>query len=774
MTDSALKSQHGSIVGSTEGNINITSEKEINIKASDIIAQKDISLTGENVNISAANENYDYKYTHKEEQSGLTVSLGGGAAGQIIENIINPIEKAATAQDEKLKALSAVKAASHIHEIPKTIEKIKSGTQSITNLNIGIGHSETETTIKSSTETAHESTITAGEEINITATKKDINVTGSDITGENISLKAKENINITAAGQSNKTNTETNSSSSFAGVSVGIGTGTIGIAVNASKGEETIDENSTNYKKSTVTATDKLSITSGEDTNIIGSQISGNKVKAETGGNLSIESLQETNKYEADSKSAGIGINTALGGNISSDISLTGSIEKTDSDYKSVSEQAGIYAGKEGYDISVENNTDLKGAVITSEAEANKNSLTTGTLTYSDIENKAEYESKGIGISLDANKTSGNQPATEGQKGLIPSVPAKVSDEAESTTKSAVAEGKITITKPEEQKQDVNKLNRNTKETLNKLDNIFDINKIRETQETAALFGELAANGIHVIAEKNGWKEGSPEKTVLHAAVGAVIADITNGNIAAGAITGGTTEYLTKAILKASKGDKAQAQWIALAVGAALSKATGGNEQLGAYIAVNAVRNNELFTKEEIAEYICQGSAEWNSLTKEEQKIKLQSTQVLIENLSPIEMAAVLDSPLFNLCKEMAIATVDQGLSDAVVEKLSNTSYTDLGKNNITNIAIKGMASAGLVNVGEKSYEIFVDYQKYDGKDLKAAVVVDVAAFTAGLATSSIIESKTDKFMLIVVKEGIASAVLGKLADKLKNTILGQ
>ena len=124
-TDSALKSQHGSIVGSTEGNINITSEKGINIKASDIIAKKDINLTGENVDITAANENYDYKYTHKEEQSGLTVSLGGGAAGQIIENIINPIEKAATAQDEKLKALSAVKAASHIHEIPKNHRKNK-------------------------------------------------------------------------------------------------------------------------------------------------------------------------------------------------------------------------------------------------------------------------------------------------------------------------------------------------------------------------------------------------------------------------------------------------------------------------------------------------------------------------------------------------------------------------------------------------------------------------------------------------------------------------
>ena len=76
------------------------------------------------------------------------------------------------------------------------------------------------------------------------------------------------------------------------------------------------------------------------------------------------------------------------------------------------------------------------------------------------------YEtSKGIGITLDANKTSGNQPATEGEKGLIPSIPAKVSDDAESTTKSAVSEGTITVIKPEEQKQDVATLNRDTKHT---------------------------------------------------------------------------------------------------------------------------------------------------------------------------------------------------------------------------------------------------------------------------------------------------------------------
>ena len=67
--------------------------------------------------------------------------------------------------------------------------------------------------------------------------------------------------------------------------------------------------------------------------------------------------------------------------------------------HTNVTKQAGIYAGKEGYDIQVKNNTHLKGAVIDSQAEKEKNKLTTGTLAWENIDNKAEYKTGGHGIS---------------------------------------------------------------------------------------------------------------------------------------------------------------------------------------------------------------------------------------------------------------------------------------------------------------------------------------------------------------------------------------
>ena len=65
-------------------------------------------------------------------------------------------------------------------------------------------------------------------------------------------------------------------------------------------------------------------------------------------------------------------------------------------------EQAGIYAGDEGYDINVNKHTDLKGALITStqKAEADgKNHFSTGSITHSDIENHSNYSGSSFGVS---------------------------------------------------------------------------------------------------------------------------------------------------------------------------------------------------------------------------------------------------------------------------------------------------------------------------------------------------------------------------------------
>ena len=99
---------------------------------------------------------------------------------------------------------------------------------------------------------------------------------------------------------------------------------------------------------------------------------------------LNVASVQDTTVSAAHQGSAGGGFSISPAGGSASVSAARGN---ANGDYAAVNEQAGIQAGDGGFNINVGGNTDLKGAYIASTAEAKKNSLKTGTLTFSDMEN---------------------------------------------------------------------------------------------------------------------------------------------------------------------------------------------------------------------------------------------------------------------------------------------------------------------------------------------------------------------------------------------------
>ena len=96
-----------------------------------------------------------------------------------------------------------------------------------------------------------------------------------------------------------------------------------------------------------------------------------------------------------------------------------------------------------------------------------------------------------------------------------------VKDKAGTTTRSAVSKGTITITDKENQKQDIEKLNRNTEDSLNKLKEIFDKTKVEERKRLLEELGIVGNRVIHEIASRYGWKDGSAEKVAIHGMPGA-------------------------------------------------------------------------------------------------------------------------------------------------------------------------------------------------------------------------------------------------------------
>ena len=266
-----------------------------------------------------------------------------------------------------------------------------------------------------------------------------------------------------------------------------------------------------------------------------------------------------------------------------------------DSNYESVTNQSGIYAGKEGFDIRVEDNTDLKGGIIFSEAEKDKNKISTGTLTYEDIKNKAEYEAGSTGINVDTSAGAEKKDA-----GGTPNIGVGAKDDAESVTKATVSEGEIEIRDKGHQKQDLKDLNRDTQNSLNKLGEIFDKTKVEERQELAGLFGEIAYKAVGDLAIKNGWQEGSAEKNALHALVGGIMSELTNSGFLAGASGAMINEMIQDKLSDMFKDNPAMHQWASALIGGVVAQVVADNAQVGAATASSGTKNNFLTHEQEL------------------------------------------------------------------------------------------------------------------------------------------------------------------------------
>ena len=616
--------QKGSTVGSIAGNVTIEANKDIHVNASDIIAGKDISMTGENVNISIKDNVYHSDEKHEYRKSGLTISVGG-ATIDAINSVVQPITRASEVKDKRLAGLYAVKAGQEASQIAKTYKSQQDvidslydkagkesdlwakgkdwekadqmkdnqlGGKNTLTLNVGLGSSHSQSESHSERKEAVGSHVSATGDVTIKATKEDIRIKGSQVNGENVTLNAKKNIDISAAENSNSTNESTKSSGASIGASIGVG-GLQGVSASYGKANGHVKENETTYEKSQVTANKDLIFSSVKNTTITGSEMTGEKVTGNVGGDLSIETKQDKKTYEEKNTSTGLSVNYSMK---NGKTSVSGGISKDNihSNYESATAQAGIRAGEEGFDISVKENTDLKGGVIDSAAGKDKNTLTTGILHWEDMENKADYKAGGMGVSYAPNDKSSEL----NQRGLTPNLTPTVKDKTDSTTKSAVAEGIIHITDKEKQKQDISGLNRDTKNSLNQLQEIFDKTKVEERQELVGMLEKYGNQAIHKYAESKGWKDGSAEKMLLHGAFGALVGDMAGGSAATGVLSGSVNEYVIGYLTK-TKGEEwiqqnpDTVQWISTGVGATIG-ASANNLATGAGISLNSSKWNYL------------------------------------------------------------------------------------------------------------------------------------------------------------------------------------
>ena len=413
-----------------------------------------------------------------------------------------------------------------------------------------------------------------------TADSGDIVAIGETIRGESVELNASRNLSL-QAGTNTTTITDKYDSKGWSiGANLSVnGGGLLGIDANYNKA----NENGTTVKTThsgTVVQGNKVITNSGADTAIVGSKVYGDSIQSQIGGNLTIKSLQDSETYRGEKKNVGFSISTngtKLGG-----VSAEYSKGKMTSDYTSVTEQAGLYAGAEGFDITTKGNTILEGAVIDSKAKADKNKLSTNSLTVKDIKNKAEYKSSNTGLSYTSvsgfkNLSQAGKDAVYNSLGLLPKLLPDSEKSAESTTKSVISNGTITTGSSN---IDINKISKDTKNSLNKLDTIFDKKKVEERQELARLFAKDAFEQLHYWEPKT--KEGKAAKALAHAVVAETSARIAGNPKGSGFYAGATNEALIGEIHKIAKSNPAVAQWLSASLGALVNHGLGKSSITGA------------------------------------------------------------------------------------------------------------------------------------------------------------------------------------------------
>jgi filamentous hemagglutinin len=632
--DGLTENRRRSLVGSSTGDVVVQAQGNVTIAGSDLVSGQDTILVGRNVTLSPGTDRHDRRETHDVKQSGLSITVSGPVAAAA-QTVARAADRDVQSVDPRIAALQGVKAGLMVNDYPDKAEQAKAldaanaangdpnaapaSKPMAFKVSATVGSSRSHAQSVSRETAQSGSSIAAGKDVYISATGSgdrdpagyavdgDLKAAGARISGNNITIAAARDVELTAAESTASNRGQSSSSSVGVGVGFAIGGKQNGVTLeaqaSASRGKA--DQDSSRYDASQIRAADTLRIESGRDTTLHGVQAGGNRVEVQIGRNLDITSTQDKETVKIEQQSAGANISVCVPpACVGTPVQGSASYQRTDvdSDYLSVREQSGLYAGKAGYDVQVKGNTNLTGAVIASAAEADRNRLVTGTLTTSDLENRAEYSASSSGISV----------STDEKNTIVatPNVGMPSGDSAAGVTRSAISLGVVVITDDAGQQARTGRdaattvatLNRDTANANGAIGKIFDQKKVQQQQELSRLVGEVSNQAVGTVSQKLGLADGSPEKMALHAAVGALQASAAGGNALAGAAGAAAGEYVLTQVSdylerhpELTPGQKnVIQQWAAVVTGSAVGAVVGGGgaAQAGAAAALDGERYN--------------------------------------------------------------------------------------------------------------------------------------------------------------------------------------
>ncbi|WP_375608399.1 MULTISPECIES: hemagglutinin repeat-containing protein [unclassified Bartonella] len=486
--------------------VQITADRDVNMQAADVLADRDVNIdAGNNITLSESQDISKTQKKHENFFAGVTGSVNVGILDTIQD--IRDAGKRFGHGDTKHKIgnglIAGLKGYDLYNKSKDLYNGIKGGSPkgAIANMadvsaSVTVGFETGKTEASSQVSTAVTDTIEAGRAINMQAHKGSIHGVGADIIAGtnpvyandeqsgNITLEAGQHITFESAQNTQSKQKHSQSVSMNIGASYGTGGTEVTGNISFSQGEGSSEQ--VQQKNSYLIGTGIVHTTSGANTTLAGAVVSGERVEMEVGGDFTVVSRSDTGQSSSKKNSVSVGVK-GNGKPDGASINVFSQNDQSSSDYHSVVEQSGIKARDDGFEITVKDKTTLTGGIIESTALAEKNSLTTGSISTSDITNSASAKASSDGISIAAGGAMGEYDIVKNiAKNVLDH--AEQQDSREGYTKSAISDGTIVITDELGQKaltgqgvdQTIASLNRNTAEAHKGVSQI-DVTKLEQT-----------------------------------------------------------------------------------------------------------------------------------------------------------------------------------------------------------------------------------------------------------------------------------------------------
>ncbi|WP_350312270.1 hemagglutinin repeat-containing protein [Dickeya fangzhongdai] len=515
-TAGTTQSQSVSTLGSTGGSVRLNAGQDVALTGTDVIAARDIDLSGRNVSVTPGHDIRRTTQTMEQKQSGLTIALSGSVGGAL-NSMVETVQAVSRESDSRLKTLAGVKAALSAGQGAQATRLAlaqregasakaaagggeDSAQPQAVGVSISYGSQSSSSQQTRTQDTVSGSSVTAGGNLRVHATDGDITVVGSQLkAGQDLTLAATRDILLLSGANTQHTEGSNQSKGGSIGVSIGVSaSGSFGLSVsasvNAAKGN--LRGDGLTHTESLLEAGRTAILSSGRDTTLQGAQVDAGAITARVGRDLLVRSEQDSDRYDSKQQSVSAGVTIPIyGGGGGGSFSF--SRDKVHSNFDSVQEQSGLFAGSNGFDVTVGNHTQLDGGAIASTASAERNRLETGTLGFSNIDNRAEYSASHTGGGFSTSAPVGLQVLSN--VGGLMLAGANQSGSSAGTTYAAVSDGTLVIRNPTGQQQDVSGLSRDTAgANSGALNPIFDKEKVESKLRQAQLLSEIGAQVLDI------------------------------------------------------------------------------------------------------------------------------------------------------------------------------------------------------------------------------------------------------------------------------------